>query len=253
VTTALVEATRDEHVLVVVMQRQEKRNAVNRELALAIDDALNLLDDDPDLWVGVLSGTQRVFSAGSDMSPEAGDNRTDRGGEYGIIRRARRKPLIAAIEGFALGGGMEMALACDLVVAARDAVFGLPEVRRGVLPTSAGLFRAPRSLPLNLARELILIGDPIDAARAHGAGFVNVLAEPGGALEAAIALAKRVCLNAPLSVQACLAAVNQRLADDDDAGWVATAKALDAIRDTADFVEGRQAFFERRSPRWTGQ
>src|SRR5207253_4988746 len=119
-------------------------------------------------------------SAGSDMAAR-GDYRTERGGEYGLIRRARRKPLIAAVEGPALGGGLELVVACDLVVAASTATFGLPEVRRGLVPTSAGLFRAPSAFPLNLARELILVGDPIDATRAHAAGFVNVLVGPGEA------------------------------------------------------------------------
>jgi enoyl-CoA hydratase/carnithine racemase len=251
-TRALVEAERDGHLLTIIMRREEKRNAVNRELAVALDEALNLLDDDPDLWVGVLTGTPIVFSAGSDMAAR-GDYNTDRGGEYGIIRRPRRKPLIAAVEGPALGGGMEIVLACDLVVAATTATFGLPEVRRGLVPTSAGLFRAPRSLPLNLARELILTGEPIDAARAHAAGFVNVLAPPGEVVAAAKALALRICLNGPLAVQGCLAAVNGQLSAGDEAGWAATRGAMDAIAGSADTEEGMKAFFERRPPQWTGR
>jgi len=251
-TGPLVEMERDGHVLIVALRREEKRNAVNRDLALALDEALNTLDDDDALWVGVLTGTPLVFSAGSDMAAR-GDYNTDRGGEYGIIRRRRRKPLIAAVEGFALGGGMEIALACDLVVAARNAVFGLPEVRRGLVPTSAGLFRAPQSLPLNLARELILLGDPIGADRAHAAGFVNLLAEPGEALGAARAMAERICLNGPLAVQGCLAAINGQLAVHDEAGWAATQVAKDAIFGSQDTEEGMKAFFERRAPNWTGR
>ena len=250
-STALVDVTRDEHVLVISMRREAKRNAINRELADAIDNALNQLDDDPELWVGVLTGTPLVFSAGSDIA-ERDRYQTERGGQYGIIRRARRKPLIAAVEGFALGGGLEIVLACDLVVAATTATFGLPEVRRGLIPTSAGLFRAPNGFPLNLARELILTGDPITAERAYAAGFVNVIADPGEVVGAAIALAKRICLNAPLSVQACLAAVNGKLADADEAGWVATTTAMRVIAGTHDTDEGVLAFFERRSPHWTG-
>lgn len=249
---ALVEVVRDEHVLVVSMQREAKRNAINRELADALDAALNQLDDDPDLWVGVLTGTPLVFSAGSDIA-ERDRYRTERGGEYGIIRRTRRKPLIAAVEGFALGGGLEIVLACDLVVAATTATFGLPEVRRGLVPTSAGLFRAPNSFPLNLARELVLTGDPITAQRAHAAGFVNVIAEPGEVIDAAMALAKRICLNAPLSVQACLAAVNGQVAEGDEDGWAATTTAMRVIANTHDTDEGVRAFFERRPPEWTGR
>src|ERR1700679_2627629 len=162
------------------MCREAKRNAVNRQLADELDAAFNLLEDDDGLWAGVLTGTGSVFCAGSDLTA-GGDYVTERGGEYGLIRRRRDKPLIAAVEGPALGGGLELVLACDLVVAATTATFGLPEVRRGVVPTSAGLFRAPSTLPLNLASELILIGDSIDAERAHGAGLVNRLVEPGEA------------------------------------------------------------------------
>src|ERR1700728_2417153 len=190
----IVQSRREGRILVVSMQRESKRNAMNRELADAIDDALNMLDDDTDLWVGILTGTPTVFSAGSDLTA-GGDYHTERGGEYGIVRRHRRKPLIAAVEGPALGGGLEIVLACDLVVASASAVFGLPEVGIGVVPTCAALFRAPQAFPLNLARELILTGAPIDADRAHRAGFVNVLTSPGKAVEAALGLAAQICAN----------------------------------------------------------
>ena len=174
----LVTRRRDGHVLVISMQRQAKRNAIDRAMADALDAALNELDDDEDLWAGVLTGTTDVFSAGSDLTA-GGDYVTDRGGEYGIIRRLRRKPLIAAVEGPALGGGLEIVLACDLVVASRTARFGLPEVSIGVVPTCAGLFRAPRALPLNVARQLILTGRPIEAP-ARPRGGVRQRAERAG-------------------------------------------------------------------------
>jgi enoyl-CoA hydratase len=249
--TELVAIRRDGHVLVITLQRESKRNAVDRHLANAIDGALNLLDDDDSIWAGVLTGTSTFFSAGSDLTA-LGDYVTERGGEYGIIRRNRRKPLIAAVEGFALGGGMEIVLACDLVVAASNARFGLPEVGIGVIPTCAGLFRAPQLLPLNLARELILTGAPIGAERAYNAGFVNVLCEPGQAAVEAVALAHRICANAPLSVQACLAAINTRLATQAIEGWAATETAKEAILDTADASEGVRSFLEKRAPTWTG-
>jgi enoyl-CoA hydratase len=249
--TELVATRRDGHVLVITLQRESKRNAIDRHLANAIDGALNLLDDDDSLWAGVLTGTSTFFSAGSDLTA-LGDYVTERGGEYGIIRRNRRKPLIAAVEGFALGGGMEIVLACDLVVAASNARFGLPEVGIGVLPTCAGLFRAPQSLPLNLARELILTGAPIGAERAYNAGFVNVLCEPGQAATASLSLAHRICANAPLSVQACLAAINSRLATEAIEGWAATETAKEAILGTTDASEGVRSFLEKRAPTWTG-
>jgi enoyl-CoA hydratase len=248
----LVSRHRDGRVLVITMQREAKRNAVDRGLADAISAALDELDDDDELWCGVLSGGSSFFSAGSDLTA-GGDYSTDRGGEYGIIRRVRKKPLVAAVEGFALGGGMEIVMACDLVVAATNARFGLPEVGIGVIPTCAGLFRGPSSLPLNVARELILTGDPITAERAYSVGFVNRLAEPGGALAAAIDVAQRMCANAPLSVQACLAAVNDRLADEADRGWALTEAAKAAIVGTADADEGVRSFLERRPPNWSGR
>lgn len=240
------------HVLVVRMVRTAKRNAVNRDLADALDLALNELDDNPQLWAGVLTGSGGFFCAGSDLT-SLGDYSTGRGGEYGIIRRRRRKPLIAAVDGPALGGGLEIALACDLVVASTASRFGLPEVTIGVLPTCAALFRAPRSLPVNLAKQLVLTGEPISAERAFDAGFVNELAEPGNAEAAAIAMAERICQNAPLSVQGCVTAMNDVLGVNDDLGWDATMKALESLNGTADAAEGITAFFERRPPNWTGR
>jgi len=248
----LVGRRRDGHVLVIALQRTEKRNAINREMADGLDAALNELDDDHDLWAGVLTGSADVFSAGSDLTA-GGDYDTQRGGEYGIIRRRRRKPLIAAVEGPALGGGLEIVLACDLVVAARTARFGLPEVSIGVVPTCAGLFRAPRALPLNVARQLILTGRPIDAPRAYDVGFVNVLTSPGEALPEALALAHQICANAPLSVQSCLTAVNDIIAADDQLGWQETDQALRTAAGSADAREGVAAFLEKRPAVWTGR
>jgi enoyl-CoA hydratase len=248
----LLAVERRERVLVVSLRRENKRNAVDRDLANAIDEAMNLLDDDPELWIGVLTGTPTVFSAGSDLTSR-GDYVTTRGGEYGIIRRRRTKPLIAAVEGMALGGGFEIVLACDLVVAARDARFGLPEVRRSLVPTCAGLFRGPRALPLNVARELTLTGEPVGAERLHTLGFVNLLTEAGGALDAAIAMAERICLSGPVAVRACLEAIDSIVSAEDDAGWAATERASEAIRVSEDMHEGLRAFFEKRTPKWKGR
>jgi enoyl-CoA hydratase len=248
----LVGRRREGRVLVISMRRAAKRNAIDRAMADALDGALNELDDDDDLWAGVLTGTPDVFSAGSDLTA-AGDYVTERGGAYGIIRRTRRKPLVAAVEGPALGGGLEIALACDLVVAAKTARFGLPEVRIGVVPTCAGLFRGPRALPLNVARQLILTGRPIDAQRAYELGFVNVLTEPGRALAEAEGLAREICDNAPVSVQSCLAAVNTIVGADDELGWEVTKAALTAASSSADAREGVRSFLEKRPPVWTGR
>lgn len=250
--TELVTTERIDHIMVIRMCRENKRNSFDRALADALDAALNELDDDIDLWVGVLTGTPLVFSAGSDLTSR-GDYDTERGGEYGLIRRRRRKPLIAAIEGFALGGGLELAMACDMVVAAENARLGLPEVRRGLVPTSAGLFRAPSSLPVNVARELILTGEPMSARRGYEVGFVNVVTEAGGTLDAAVELARKVCLNGPVAVQACVREINDALNADDEAGWRATARAKEAIGASEDLHEGLRAFFEKREPKWIGR
>lgn len=252
VDTSLVSMQRDGSVMVITLGREHKRNAVDRALADALDAAFNILDDDPAIYVGILTGGNKVFCAGSDLT-SGGDYVTERGGEYGIIRRLRRKPLIAAVEGVALGGGMEIVLACDMVVAASDASFGLPEVVRGVLPTCGALFRALQALPPNIARELVLTGQSMGAARAHALGLVNALAQPGDALAQALHLARHIAVNAPLSVQASLGAMNGLLAVADAVGWEFTAAALAAIADSADSKEGVRAFLEKRAPVWTGR
>jgi enoyl-CoA hydratase/carnithine racemase len=246
----LVDRRREDRVLIISMRRAAKRNAIDRAMADALDEALNELEDDDDLWAGVLTGTPDFFSAGSDLTA-GGDYVTQRGGEYGIIRRTRRKPLVAAVEGPALGGGLEIVLACDLVVAAETARFGLPEVTIGVVPTCAGLFRGPRALPLNVARQLILTGRPIDAARAHELGLVNVLTARGQSLSEAERLAQEICENAPVSVQSCLAAVNALAGMDDELGWEQTGAALAAAAASADAREGVRSFLEKRPPVWT--
>jgi enoyl-CoA hydratase len=239
------------HVLIITIDRPARRNAIDRATADGLDAAFNRLDDDPDLWCGIITGAGGFFSAGSDLTANY-DYVTARGGEYGLVRRDRRTPLIAAVEGFALGGGMEIAMACDLVVAASDARFGLPEVTIGLLPTCGGLFRGPRALPVNVARELVLTGDPMPATRAHELGFVNRLTEPGGALDGALQLAERICRNAPLAVQACVRALDDALGGD-TLGWAATEAAKGTVLPSADAAEGVAAFLGKRSPNWTGR
>lgn len=247
----IVDVQRRGRVLVIAMRRTEKRNAVNRELAFALSEAFDLLDDDDALWVGVLTGTPDVFSAGTDLRDGA-DARTERGGEYGLIRRQRRKPLIAAVEGPCLGGGFEMALACDMVVASTTARFALPESRRGLIPSSGALFRALRALPLHVAKQLMITGASLSPERALELGVVNGVTAPGEALDAAIALAEDVCLSSPVAVRAVLAGIAAQLEAADEAGWAATAHAVDAVMTSADLQEGLAAFFEKRAPDWTG-
>lgn len=219
-----VTTERHGRVLVVRMDRPGKRNALDAEMTAELDAAMNLLEDDDELWAGVLTGTTEIFCAGTDVAAGAGAP-TPRGGEYGLARRRRCKPLVAAVEGAALGGGLELVLACDLVVAARTAVLGLPEVRLGLVARCGGLFRGPRSLPIHVARELLLTGNPIGAERAHSLGLVNALADPGEALPAALRLASRICENSPAAVRATMRALDDVLGHEDDLGWTATATA----------------------------
>lgn len=251
-STTEVATERRGAVLVIRLLREHKRNAVNRPMAIGLDAAMNELDDDPDLRVGVITGTPTVFSAGTDMFDPA-DKTTPRGGEYGMIRRRRDRPLIAAVEGPALGGGFEIALSCDLVVAAEDARFGLPETRRGLVATSGALFRAPRALPRNVATELLLTGDDLTATRGAELGFVNRLCAPGTALPVAIELADRICRSSPAASAATLTALGELTAVADAAGWEATARARAAVLASPDAEEGRRAFAERRPASWAGR
>jgi enoyl-CoA hydratase/carnithine racemase len=247
-----VDSERAGRVLIITIRREEKRNAINEELAAGISTALDELDDDPDLWVGILTGTASVFSAGTDLTGTSSPA-TERGGEYGVIRRARAKPLIAAVEGPALGGGFEIVLACDLVVASTTASFGLPEVKRGLVPTCGGLFRSARALPLNVAKEMLLTGDRLSPERAYALGLVNVIADAGEAVTEALRLAERICAVGPVAARASLAALERTITERDDVGWDATADAQKAITESDDIREGLHAFFEKREPQWTGR
>lgn len=247
-----VKTERHGGVVVIQLDRDEKRNAINREMTESIDAALNAVEDDPTARAAVIAGGPQVFCAGTDIAEGSGTP-TDRGGEYGIIRRRSNKPIIAAVEGSAFGGGFEIALACHLIVASSTATFGLPEVRRGLVATSAGLFRVPRALPLNVAREMLLTGDPVSADRLERIGVVNQIVEPGGAVAAAVGLAERIELNAPTSIRATLTALDAITEADDAAGWTATAVAVETIMQSEDRKEGLAAFFERRPPEWPGR
>lgn len=249
-----VVTTRHGSTLVVRLDREAKRNAIDAAVTAGIDDALRALEADDDLRVGVITGGESVFSAGTDLRVmDRGTLRSEAGGEYGIIRRHRTKPLIAAVEGVAVGGGMEIVLSCDLVVASSTSVFGLPEVCRGVIASCGGLFRTGRSLPLQVANELLLLGEPIGADRAHQLGFVNRVTEPGGALEEAVRMAERIAENAPVAVRETLLAARAAAGVDDDLAWQVSDAAVAIVAASEDASEGPRAFFEGREPRWSGR
>ena len=239
-------------VLVITLRREAKRNAIDSSITAGLDAALNELEDDSELWCGVLTGGSRIFSAGADLASGPGDS-TPRGGVAGIITRSRPKPLIAAVEGLALGGGMELVLCCDLVVASATAEFGFPEARRGLMPDFGGAFRVAGVLPANVARELLLTTDNLTAERAERLGFVNRLVEPGKALEVAIDLAERICQHAPLAIRESLALVNAAITPEEGDAWRRSDAAHARLVATLDVREGIDAFFERRPPVWTGR
>lgn len=241
-----------DHVLVVTMTRTEKRNAIDGEMTLALDAALNRLEDEPDLWAAIITGGPDMFCAGTDMAATSGSP-TERGGVYGVVGRTRTKPLIAAVEGIAFGGGFEVVMACDLVIAAENARFGLPEVKRGLVATSGALFRASRVLPLNVAKQLLLTGADLSPTRAYELGLVNEVTEPGGALAGAWRWAETMAANAPIAVQQSLQVVDALASSDDERGWDLTRDARKIIGRSEDSKEGVQAFFEKRPPRWTGR
>ena len=244
-----------DRIAIITLNRPEARNAVSQQLAEDLEAAIDRLEADDALWIGILCGNGPAFCAGADLKAIAsGEARltTERGGFAGLVRRVRTKPLIAAVEGPAVAGGTEIVLSCDLVVASTTACFGLPEVKRSLVANAGGLFRLPRALPVNVAMEMALTGDDLNAEAAHRHGLVNRLVQPGHALATAVELAEAVNANAPLAVRASRRVVlAARLLEDDEAFEVAANATREVFR-TEDFREGPRAFVEKRPPIWTG-
>ncbi|ABY21937.1 enoyl-CoA hydratase [Renibacterium salmoninarum ATCC 33209] len=243
------------NTLVITINRPKARNAVNGEVALGLVAALDQLENDAELRVGVVTGANGTFCAGMDLrAAAAGETVSVPGkGFAGFVEAKVSKPLIAAIEGYALGGGLEIALNCDLIVAAEGATLGLPEVTRGLIAGGGGVIRLPKRIPHHLAMEILLTGAGIDAARAHELGLANRVAPAGQALAAALELAAVVAQNAPLA----LAAVKEvtRIADSqpEPEAFAAQAAQINKLMKSADVAEGIQAFTERRAPQWLGK
>ncbi len=241
--------------LVMTLNRPEAKNAMTQSLARELAHAFDQLDLDPKLRVGVITGAGGNFCSGMDLKAFLrGELPRVEGRGFGALTQAPpKKPLIAAVEGYALAGGFEMVLACDLIVAARDARFGLPEVRRGLVANAGGLIRLPRRLPYHIAMQHILTGDFLSAERAEQFGLVNAIQDPGKALEGAIALADKLQANGPMAlITSKQVAAKSHLWQDDDM-FELQAKYTAAIFASEDAREGARAFTEKRAPVWKGR
>jgi enoyl-CoA hydratase/carnithine racemase len=239
-------------VLLITLNRPEVRNAVNAALAAGVAGALDELDRDESLSVGVLTGAAGFFCAGMDLgafvkgeSPWFGDR-----GFAGIAQRASRKPLIAAIEGFAVAGGMEIALACDLIVAAKGAKLGIPEAKRSLVAAGGALLRLPRRIPYHVVMELALTGDPLPAERCHQLGLVNRVSEPGGAVAAALELAGTLAANGPLALIASKQILQRQFDWSSEEMWEKQGAISGPVFASEDAKEGANAFKEKRPAVW---
>jgi enoyl-CoA hydratase len=242
-------------VLVITINRPDARNAVDKTVAEGMAEALEKLDGDGALKVGVVTGAGKGFSAGMDLKafvsrgmPVVGDR-----GFAGIVQRACTKPLIAAVEGFALAGGLEIALACDLIVAGKGARLGIPEVGVGLFAGAGALLRLPRRVGLGNSMRLALTGQPIDAEEAHRIGLVDRVADTGQALAAAIDLAQVIAKNAPLALAASKQVLVGGFTKSDDEFWKWQQAFVQRVFTSKDAIEGATAFAEKRPPNWKGE
>jgi enoyl-CoA hydratase len=243
------------HVEILTINRPEARNAINRATAVAIGAALDACDADDDVWVVVLTGAgDKAFSAGMDLKAfAAGEVPITDQGFGGITNRDFSKPLVAAANGSALAGGFEILISCDMVIAADHAKFGIPEATRGLVAGAGGLVRLPKRIPLVVALEMALTGEPIDAARAYELGLVNRVVPSDQVLDTAVALAERIAKNAPLAVRTSKSVMKRSVDLPEIASWPVNNDAFAMISKSADAFEGAVAFAEKRDPHWQGK
>jgi enoyl-CoA hydratase len=254
-----VTTDRRKNVLLITMNRPRVRNAIDVAVSNGLVSALDELECDDGLRVGVLTGAGGTFCAGMDLKSFLSTSReehaaVDRAFLRLVRRRASGKVLIAAVEGFAVAGGLELAVACDLIVAARDAQLGIPEVRRGLVAAGGALIHLPQRLPLNVAMEMTVTGNPIDAERAYDLGLVNRLCDPGEAVDAALAVANEIVGNAPIALSASKAILQQQFDWTYDEAWEKQDEIAAPVNDldSADAREGAAAFLDKRPAEWSG-
>ena len=242
-------------ILVLTFNRPEVRNALSLAGSRRMVAALEELDHNDALFAAVLTGAGGNFCSGMDLKAFLRGERpyVEGHGYAGLTEKSPRKPLIAAVEGYALAGGFEAALACDLIVASTSACFGLPEVKRGIVAAAGGLMRLPRRIPYHIAMQLALTGDTLDAESAARYGLINELVGPGQALEAALALAQRILRNGPLAVAASKRIVSESADWHSSEMFARQAPIVGPVFGSEDAAEGSRAFAEKRPPRWTGR
>lgn len=240
-------------ILVITINRPQARNAINHEVSQSLADAMDELDDSPELSVAILTGAGGNFCAGMDLKAFAsGESVAIAGRGLGFTQKPPAKPVIAAVEGFALAGGTELVLATDLVVASKSAKFGIPEVKRGLVAGAGGLLRLPKKIPYSKALELALTGDNFTAEQAADWGCVNILTDEGAALDGALALAERITENGPLAVAITKRIIAESESWSDDEKWDRQGELLAPVFTSKDAIEGARAFAEKRKPEWTG-
>jgi enoyl-CoA hydratase len=245
---------RSDGVMTITLNRPKARNAVNRALAEGVSAALDELDSNDDIRVAILTGAGGTFCSGMDLKAfVTGETPNIEGkGFAGLTEKAPRKPLIAAVEGYALAGGFELAISCDLVVAADNAKFGIPEVKRGLAAAAGGLMKLPKQIPSRLAMELALTGEFISSQRAYDIGLINEVVEAGTALEAAKVLAAKISANGPLAVAVSKQVVLESGDWSSDEMWKKQGALVMPVFVSKDAIEGATAFAEKRPPNWKG-
>lgn len=246
-----------DHIVVLTINRPAARNAVNGDVARQMEEGLDRFEADPEAWVAILTGAGSVFCAGADLKEVASGNArsisTEKGGFAGIVIRERIKPVVAAVNGTAVAGGCEIMLACDMAVVAEEAVIGVPEVKRSLVAAAGALWRLPRAIGPARAAEMALTGDPISADEALAWGLVNDVVPADDVMAAARALALRICVNAPLAVQASRRVLSKAFESTEEELYRSSGRAVASLVGTDDYTEGPRAFIEKRPPVWKGR